>query len=120
MPADAARYRTIIGDRSAVVSFVSVTEIRYGAARAGWEDLRRRALERDLSAFVVIQPDDRVIRFCADLRAACEDRGHALGQKIHEADRWIAASAIALEVALVSDDAIFSDVPDLTLLPGWA
>jgi hypothetical protein len=42
--------------------------------------------------------------------------GHALGQKIHEADRWIAASAIRLGVELVSDDSVFTDVPALTVL----
>jgi hypothetical protein len=33
--------------------------------------------------------------------------GHGLAQKDHEADRWIAATAIWLKVPLVAHDAIF-------------
>jgi len=36
--------------------------------------------------------------------------------KDHEADRWVAASAIWLDVPLVAHDAIFSKVKDLILL----
>lgn len=53
---------------------------------------------------------------CADVRASCEAAGHALGQKPHEADRWIAATALRLELELVSDDAVFHDVPSLAVL----
>ena len=56
------------------------------------------------------------MQVCAQLRVSCERAGHALGQKIHEADRWIAASAIRLGVELVSDDSVFRDVPDLVVL----
>lgn len=41
--------------------------------------------------------------------------GHALAQRTHEADRWIAATALRLGVPLVSDDQIFQEVPGLTL-----
>ena len=56
------------------------------------------------------------MRVCAELRVTCEQAGHALGQKIHEADRWIAATAIRLGTELVSDDAVFRDVSGLGLL----
>ena len=36
--------------------------------------------------------------------------------KDHEADRWVAASAIWLGIPLVTHDAIFAKVRDLTLL----
>jgi len=39
-----------------------------------------------------------------------------LGQKEHEADRWVAATAIWLDVALVAHDAIFANVEGLNLL----
>ncbi len=109
-------YRQLIGPASTVVSFVTVTEVRYGALKAGWGELRRRRLERDLARFVAIRPDDRMMAICADLRHRCEARGHPLGQKVHEADRWIAATAITLAVELVSDDGVFSDVDGLRVL----
>ncbi len=115
-PNVAATYLSLIGSRPVVVSFVTVTELRFGALKAGWGELRRRGLERDLNRFVIVQPDDGLMRVCAELRSTCELAGLGLGQKIHEADRWIAATAIRLGIALVSDDVVFRDVAGLTVL----
>ena len=115
-PVPAAEYRALIDDRPVVVSFATVTELRYGALKAGWGELRRRSLERDLARLVIVQPDDALMAVCAELRAQCEMSGHGLGQKIHEADRWIAATAIRLDAALVSDDTVFGDVPGLDVI----
>ncbi len=112
----AERYLSFIADRLVLVSFVTVAEIRYGALKARWGDLRRRGLERDLARFVFVVPDDELMHACADLRATTERAGHPLGQKIHEADRWIAATALKLGVELVSDDTVFRGVPDLTVI----
>ena len=111
-PVLAATYRSLIGGRLTVVSFVTITELRYGVMRANWGELRRRGLERDLTRLVIVQPDDELMQICAELRASCERDGHGLGQKIHEADRWIAATAIMLDVPLIPNT-IFSDVPKL-------
>jgi predicted nucleic acid-binding protein len=115
-PAAAADYRSLVAGRPIVVSFATVTEMRYGAIKAGWGQLRRRALDRDLARLVVVQPDDEMMGRCAGLRAECEKAGLALGQKIHEADRWIAATALVLGVDLVSQDAVFRSVPGLRVL----
>ena len=53
---------------------------------------------------------------CAKFRFECERHGHPLGQKIHEADRWIAATAIVGDLDLVSDDKVFRMAPGLSLL----
>ena len=42
--------------------------------------------------------------------------GHGLSQKSHEADRWIAATAMVLKVPLVAHDAVFRGVDGLELL----
>ena len=81
-PQRAIAYRRAINDDSVLVSFVTITELRFGALRAGWGDLRRRGLERDLARLVVVQPDDQLMRTCAELRASCRRVGHALGDKI--------------------------------------
>lgn len=65
---------------------------------------------------VVVQPDDDLMGVCAQLRADCERAGLGLGQRIHEADRWIASTAILLGVELISDDRIFERVPGLTVV----
>lgn len=105
--------RRVIGDRSRVVSFVTVTELRYGALRANWGELRRRQLERSLADLDVIQTSEVLIDGCASLRAGLSRAGHALSQKIHEADRWVAATALALGLELVAGDGIFDNVAGL-------
>jgi len=96
--APAAAYRHVITGDPILVSFLTITELRFGALRAGWGELRRRGLERDLAQLVVVQPAEQLMRTCAELRASCERAGHGLGHKIHEADRWITATAIRLGV----------------------
>ncbi len=50
---------------------------------------------------------------CAALRAECSRTGHALAQPEHSADLWIAATAVYLDLPLVTDDGIFAGVPGL-------
>ncbi len=55
------------------------------------------------------------MRTYVELRVACERIGHALGQRDHDADRWIAATALRLGIPLVSTDHIFEETPGLVL-----
>lgn len=114
-PERAAEYRSMIAGRDVIISFVTVTELRYGAAKAGWGDLRRRTLEKRIAEVTVVTPDDDLMTVCAEFRLTCEQSGHALAQKFHEADRWIAASALHLGVQLISDDTVYTKAPGLSL-----
>lgn len=58
----------------------------------------------------------RIFEVYADLRTACVRAGHALGQKDHEADRWVAATASWLTVPLVAHDKVFKNVDGLDLV----
>jgi predicted nucleic acid-binding protein len=112
----ADRYRELIGDAPVVLAFQTVMELRFGALRAGWGELRRRGLERRIAQLSVLQPDDEMIRRCAQLRVECQRIGHALADKRHDGDRWIAAAALRLRCPLVSHDRIFTSTPGLTLI----
>jgi len=46
----ADRYRELIGDAPVVLAFQTVMELRFGALRAGWGELRRRGLERRIES----------------------------------------------------------------------
>jgi predicted nucleic acid-binding protein len=94
-----------------------VTEVRYGATRAGWGDLRLRRLGRSLADLEVIQTKERLMERCVELRAWANRFGHAISQKIDEADRWVAATALALDLELVAGDGIFQNVVGLKVLP---
>jgi tRNA(fMet)-specific endonuclease VapC len=98
----ADRYRELIGAQPVLLAFQTVMELRYGVLRAGWGELRRRRLERRVAELTVVQPDDRMITVCSELRLRCQLIGHALGAKLHDGDRWIAATAIRSGVPLVS------------------
>ncbi len=109
-------YEELIGDRPIVVAFQTVMELRFGALNAHWGDLRRRRLDRELAKYSLMQADDAMATVCAEIRHRCVQIGHALGDKIHDRDRWIAAAAIRRSLPLVSHDGVFDKAPGLDLL----
>jgi hypothetical protein len=50
------------------------------------------------------------------LRIRCHQAGHARGDKLHNGDRWIAATAIRLGMSLASHARIFVNTPGLTVI----
>jgi predicted nucleic acid-binding protein len=109
-------YRPLVEGRAALVSFVTAAELRFGARLGGWGPQRLRALERELERAETIWPGAELTDAYVALRYWCVRAGHALGQKHHEADRWVAATAIWLGVPLVAHDAIFANIEGLNLL----
>jgi predicted nucleic acid-binding protein len=92
-----------------VLPFVVVAEMRFGAEVAGWGARRRGVLDRLVARAGVVPPLDEVTDAYVDLRAWCVRNGHGLGGKDHEADRWVAAVAVAGGYPLATEDAIFDD-----------
>jgi len=74
------------------------------------------AAAKELRRGETIWPGPDLIDTYTALRAWCVKTGHGLGQKEHEAGRWVAATAIWLGVPLITHDAIFANVKDLDLL----
>jgi predicted nucleic acid-binding protein len=50
----ADRYRQPIGPAPVLLTFQTVMELRFGAIRAGWGELRRRRLERRVTELAVL------------------------------------------------------------------
>jgi len=82
------------------ISFVTAADLRFGARLAGWGPERRQSLEHQLAQAETVWPGPDLTDTYAALRAWCVRNGHGLGQKDHEADRWVAATAIWLIVAV--------------------
>lgn len=61
----------------------------------------------------IVMPDNDLVNVYAQMRAELQAAGHGLHDKMHEADRWIAATAIRYGLPLVSHDRIFDNVPGL-------
>ena len=72
-------------------------------------------MEATIERVEVVHSGPELVAVYAQLRADCVAAGHALGQKEHTADRWIAATAIRLGVPLVSNDGVFRGAPGLQL-----
>ena len=76
---------------------------------------RTAEVERLIARAVVLWPDDDVVWAQARLRASCRAAGHALADKVHTADLWLAATAVTYDLPLLSGERVFVGVPDLTL-----
>lgn len=109
----AATYDPLLAGRKLLISFHTVMELDYGASRARWGEARRVHVAAVIADAETVWPGPDLARTCAALRVRCDVEGHALGQSPHNADLWIAATAIHLGLPLVSDDGIFDGVPGL-------
>jgi predicted nucleic acid-binding protein len=98
----AGAYKGHVEGRELFISFVTVTELRYGARLAVWGEQRLRRLEARLVVAEIVWAGDGLVDEYVSLRQECTVSGHPLGQKHHEADRWIAATARWLDVPLVA------------------
>jgi tRNA(fMet)-specific endonuclease VapC len=93
----------------------TVAELRYGALVAGWGNQRRQRLEQSIAAGTVVPVSDALLTTTAELRHTCRQVGHALHEPVHANDLWIAASAVHIRAPLLTGDAVFEDVPGLSL-----
>lgn len=111
----ARRYEPILLGRAEFIAFQTVAEIRFGAYSKHWGTARVDRMEAALDKVEIVHSGDELARIYANLRVDCQRVGHPLHQKIHDGDRWVAASAIRLGIPLVSNDNIFKNVPGLAL-----
>lgn len=111
----ARSYEPLLLGRPAFISFQTVAEVRFGALRRSWGRSRLRRLEAEIARAEIVHTGHDLLSSYVALRIACERAGHALGQREHDADRWVAATAARLGVPLVSNDRIFENAPDVLL-----
>ncbi|MET0715990.1 MAG: PIN domain-containing protein [Mycetocola sp.] len=109
----ALRYRSVIAGRPVFISFQTEAELRFGALLRGWGKARMLQLEARLAAVETVHSGPDLINTYARLRTDCWRVGHALAQKEHDADRWVAATAIRLGIPLVANDRIYDNAPGL-------
>ena len=96
------------------VSVITVGELRLGVLAAVNGPTRARRLET-LSAVAALDPlpiDKGVAHAWAALRLALRDAG----QRMPINDSWIAATAIANDLAVVSQDDDYDDIPGLRVI----
>jgi predicted nucleic acid-binding protein len=108
-------YEPLIVGRPAFISFQTTAELLYGALRRNWGAARMLKLDTKIGHAEIVHSGPELVGIHAQLRVDCERSGHALGQRPHDADRWVTATAIRLNLPLVAHDAIFEHVPGLIL-----
>lgn len=112
----ARRYQHHLVGRRVDPAYQTVAELRYGSLRRKWGAQRLEAMEDRLRRATVAPVDERTALIYAQLKLACVDDGHGLGQKDHDGDRWIAATAVRYGIPLVSHDRIFEGAPGVDLI----
>lgn len=110
------RLKDLLVGRTVVIATQTQAELIAGPQVGNWGERRTTELRRIVNDTPIVPVTAEVIETYARLAAACRNTGHALGQKDHASDRWIAATAIALGVPLLAVDRIYAGTPGLTFL----
>lgn len=108
-------WRTFLTGRRVLISFQTRAEVLSGIRIAGWGAQRQATTIEILDRTPTIRSDDEVIAAYARLTANCRSVGHALHNKEHTGDRWVAACAIAKGLNLLAGDGIYRNAPELEL-----
>ena len=91
-------YRAYLVGRELGVSFQTVAELRRWAIERHWGPARGRELARQLDRVTVYLVDDALLTAWAEITA----RLRPLGRPITDGDAWIAATALVLNIPLVT------------------
>ena len=79
----ASRYRPLLEGRPAIISFITVAELGYGARLAGWGPGRLQRLDYEIARAEIVWPGPHLAETYASLRTWCVRTGHGLGHKEH-------------------------------------
>ena len=110
----AEQYRATLTGRLVAISFMTVAELDRWVLQRNWGSARRERMTTFLGQFSIVLAD----RALCYTWAIVSDQARRHGRPINTADAWIAATAIALDVPLVTnnrDD--YAGVDNLRLLP---
>ena len=109
----AQHYADALRGSELILSFMTIAELRMGAISAGWGGRRRLLLEQFMQRFELVYADNDLCTVWARIRADARAAGWALSPR----DAWIAATALALDAPLATNNRRdFEHVPKLRLL----
>jgi predicted nucleic acid-binding protein len=110
------RWLPVLAGRTIAVAVQTAAELRAWPGIRGWGQTKTEALEAQLKALHVFQVTDNVQSSYTELTVWAKKNGHGIYQKVHTADRWVAATALAYGVEFASNDGIYDGIPDLRRL----
>jgi predicted nucleic acid-binding protein len=107
------RFQPHLTGRIAAVSFMTIAELDRWALQRNWGAARQQQLAEYLERYVVVLVDRGLCRWWAYV---C-DHARRNGRPIQVADAWIAATALSLDMPLLTNNhGDFSGVPGLAIL----
>src|ERR1035437_9265919 len=109
----AQQYSDALRGSELVLSSMTIAEMRMGAISAGWGSRRRVLLEQFVQRFELVYADNDPCTVWARIRAD----GRAAGRPLSPQDAWSAATALALDAPLATNNRRdFEHVQQLRLL----
>ncbi len=97
-----SEYAAALDGKQLVLSFQSLAELLYWQELHNWGEKRRREFAEIVHQRYIIYPFDELLCQCwANLRVEAQ----RLGNVIHPADAWIAATAVQLGIPLATHNA---------------
>lgn len=105
-------YRRHLIGQAPVIASMTLAELHAWALERRWGAARREELSRHLLQYEVYHADDALCELWADVWV----RARRSGRAIEVSDAWIAATALALDVPLITHNAEdYSGVSGLTV-----
>ena len=111
-------YSQLIGHSDVGITYLAVSESRQGVVYGNWSASKIAALDSFLSRFFVLESNAEIANICGGLLGRCKQIGRSLSWP----DAWAAATALWLDVPLVTHDRDLEMVPGLQVLTihaGW-
>ena len=107
----AIQYRALASDKKLAISYITVGEMFEGALRANWDNLKIAKLTDLLLRYKIFYADWETAKLWGEIRA---QRKH---QPISANDAWIAATALRLDIPLMTHNAKdFVGIKDLEVI----
>ena len=110
---NAQRWADALTGRTLTVVVQTDVELRAWPLWKNWGEKKAQDLDAKLATVGTIQVSLEVQRQFIDLTVWARRHGHAIQDKVHTADRWIAATALAYGLELASGDGIYYGVDGL-------
>ena len=105
-------YTELMASQITGITLLAVSESRQGVVYGNWGMKRLQTLDTFLSRFVLLESSSEIANVCGGLLGRCKQIGRALSWP----DAWAAATAIWLDVPLVTHDRDLEKVPGLKVL----
>lgn len=110
-------YRDALVGRTVAIAIQTRAELLVWPGIRRWSAEREAQLRAQLARTPTVPVTEAVVEAFVRLTVQCRRVGHALCDGRHTGDRWVAATAIAIDRPLLAVDGIYDNAPGLTRLP---